>query len=77
MAKIVREINDINDIKGTDFMMEIEYIEFLDDKGLRKKFKIFGIVPISTEECKSIDKEVDWDDSNFHFVVDVGEEIKQ
>ena len=76
MAKIVRNIDNVDDIKGTDFMMEIEDVEFIDDKGRKKKFKIFGIVPVSTDECKNIDKDVDWDDSNFHFVIDVGGEIK-
>lgn len=76
MAKIVRNIDSVDDIKGSDFVCEIEYIEFIDEKGRRKLFKIFGIVPVSTSACEKIDNQVDWDDSNFHFVVDVGAELK-
>ncbi len=76
MAKIIRNVDDVNKISSTDFLCEIECIEFIDDKGRRKQFKIFGIVPLSTDEFNELDKEVDWDDNNFHFAVDVGDEIK-
>ncbi len=76
MAKIVREIDDINNITGLDFLAEIEYIEFVDEKGISRKFKITGIVPLSVDDCRRIDKEVDWDGNNFHVVVDCGQEVK-
>lgn len=77
MAKIVRYIDDLSKINGNSFLIELEEIEFIEDDGKTKSFKIEAIVPISAERCAELDTTVDWDKRNFHLlIVPKGVEVK-
>lgn len=69
MAKIVRNIEDISKINENSFLIELEEIEFIDDNGRNKSFKIEAIVPVSAERCAEFDKTIDWDKKNFHLLI--------
>jgi hypothetical protein len=69
MAKIVRHIEDVTNIKVTDYIIELEEIEFIDDAGKTVSRKIDSVIPISTIKCIQLDKTVDWDKNNFHFMI--------
>ena len=75
MAKIMRNIEDVSKITGNSFIIELEEIEFVDDTGKTKSFKIAAIVPVSAERCAEFDKTVDWDKKNFHLLI-CPEEVK-
>lgn len=70
MAKLTREIDNIDKINPNDFIIEIEFMEFVDGKGRSKKFKITGLAPISTDACRVLDNSIDWSPGNFHFIID-------
>lgn len=80
MAKIVRNIDNISNISGSDYIIEIEYIEFIDDKGNVARYKLDALVPLSVEKCREVStkfhEDVDWDKDNFHFAVGIGEVVK-
>ncbi len=69
MAKIVRYIEDISKITGSDFIIELEEIELIGDDGKTKSFKIDAVVLISAKRCAELDNTVDWDKKNFHLLV--------
>lgn len=71
MAVITRNISNIAELTGDDFILELEYIEFIDDAGNHRKFKISGLCPISVIDCRRVSPATEWDDKNFHFVIDV------
>ena len=75
MAKIVRNIEDVNRITGNSFIIELEEIEFIGDDGKAKSFKIGSVVLISAKRCAELDDTVDWDKINFHLIV-CPEEVK-
>ena len=75
MAKIVRQIEDVSKISGNSFIIELEEIEFVDDTGKTKSFKIGSVVLISAKRCAELDDAVDWDKINFHLIV-CPEEVK-
>ena len=69
MAKIVRQIEDVSKISGNSFIIELEEIEFVDDSGRTKSFKIGSVVLVSAKKCAELDDTVDWDKKNFHLMV--------
>jgi len=71
MAKIIRNVDNILEITGKDFIIELELIEFVDDKDRVRKFKINGICPVAVEDCVRVSPDSGWDSNNFHFVIDV------
>lgn len=75
MAKIVRAVNDISNIKQLEHIIELECVEFFDDSGKTRKFKLKGITPMSTEHCVELDENTDWTRGNFHFFLDKGDEV--
>lgn len=76
MAYITRSVDNLNSISGSDLITEIEYIEFTDDSGNTRKFTIAGLTPVSVKECTQINKDVDWDKNNFHFIMSLDKEIQ-
>jgi len=75
MAKIVRQIEDVFKISENSFIIELEEIEFVDDSGRTKSFKIGSVVLVSAKRCIELDDTVDWNKINFHLIV-CPEEVK-
>jgi hypothetical protein len=76
MAKIVRNVDDINKISESDNIVEIEYIEYVDDNGGTRRFSIKGLVPLSFNDCIKLYSDIDWSHSNMHFSVIQGETVE-
>lgn len=74
MAKIVREVENVHFLGASDYIIEIEHIEFMDQKGNMKKAKMTGLVPISVEKCRQIEPAIDWDEDNFRFFIEIKEQ---
>lgn len=75
MAKIVRNVENVDDITVKNMIIELEEIEFIGDDGRSKTFKLDTLIPISYKRCTELDDNVDWDSNNFHFLACTGDEV--
>ncbi len=77
MAYLLIEVEKIEEA-GTNPTehKELEGVIFRADDGKERVFKIKGMLPQSTSYMRKIIHDVDWDETNPHVAIVLGEEIK-
>lgn len=76
MSWIECDVDELNEIDPT-VHKELEGIVFRDDAGKERRFKVKAMISQSVTYMKSIIPDVDWDETNPHIAVVLGNEIKE